>query len=87
MKTHIFGELDLDLSKGPGKIWDEVFRISEICGYYPTLRKSGQIMVEGSDNDVATICFDKNGNVEQVFHYANDDDGNRVIPLRKVKIE
>jgi hypothetical protein len=59
MKTHIFGELDLDLSKGPGRIYDEAFEISEQCGYMVSLGKS-VIIVEGTDGDVAKIKFNRN---------------------------
>lgn len=85
-KTHIFGELDLDLSKGPGTIYDQALDISEQCGYFITLGNS-QIIVEGTDNDVATITFHLKGPRVTVHHYAKDDDGNMVIPVREVKIE
>lgn len=32
-KTHFFGEMELDLSKTPDKIYKEAFRIAECCGY------------------------------------------------------
>ncbi len=33
--THIFGELDLDLSKDFMTIFEKCFDISEACGYFP----------------------------------------------------
>jgi hypothetical protein len=87
-KTHIFGELDLDLSKGPGKIYDEAFRISEMCGYFVDLPKNGkQIIVSGSDNDVGTITFNDEGKVISVHHYQMNDESDIITPVHEVKIE
>lgn len=86
-KTHIFGELDLDLSKGVGAIYDEAFRIAEACGYFVDLPKPGnQIIVAGSDGEFATITFD-GGILKTVHLYQCDDDGNIIVPVHEIKVE
>ena len=83
MKTHIFGELDLNLKLGPDKILKEAIRIAELCGYHVDAG-NGVINVGGSDNDFAIITFNEDGIVKKVQHYATDDDWNIIIPVHEV---
>lgn len=86
-KTHIFGELDLDLSKGPGSIYDEAFRIAEACGYYIELPKNeSKIIVTGSDGEHATILFAKGGKIQKVTLSQTDDDDNIIMPEHEIEI-
>ena len=84
-KTHIFGELDLDLTKKPDEIYDEVFKISEDCGYMPD-KKNHKIYCSGSDNDHCTIHFTVLGKVARVVHYQTDDYGAIITPPHEIQV-
>jgi len=61
-KTHLFGEMDLDLTKKPNQIYKQVFYISEQCGYMPHQtgdKDSGCITIAGSDCELAKIYYHK----------------------------
>jgi len=85
MKTHIFGELDLDLTMKPDAIYAEAFRIAECCGY-SILKEDEKILVAGSDNDHCTIWFTVLGKVASVKHYQTDDDGAIITPLHEIQV-
>ena len=86
MKTHIFGELDIDLSKSFDEIYKKIFHCSECCGYYPDHNKERTLItVSGSDNCVAKIQF-KNNKVFRVTRMQHADGGEIIVPWHEVKI-
>jgi len=86
MKTHIFGELDLDLSKSFDEIYKKIFYISECCGYMPDHNKQKTLItVSGSDNCVAKIEF-KNNKVFKVTRMQHSDDLDIIVDWHEVKI-
>ena len=86
MKTHLFGELDLDLSKSYNAIYKKAFDIGEACGYFADRNKSQtKIRISGSDNNVASIFFE-NGKVTKVTRAQYTDNGNILVPWAEVKI-
>jgi len=72
--THLFGEMDLDLSQDVDKIYKECFRISEQCGYMPDWDAKNKILnIYGSDYERVKIYFDKTKKVIKVER--SEDDG------------
>lgn len=84
--THIFGELDLDLTKSPSQIYKKAFDISEACGYFVDQSKQGtQIIISGSDNCVCKILF-KDKKVRKVIRAQFTDSGKIIVPWQEVQI-
>jgi len=74
LKTHLFGEMDLDLSKGPGKVYDDAFEIAENCGYGITI-DTQLIELYGSDGERVSLHYDHDGKLIRGFTWrVNDND-------------
>jgi len=85
LKTHIFGELDLDLTKSFDEIYKKIFYISECCGYMPEHNKEKTLItVSGSDNCIAKISF-VSGIVNKVLRKQVADNGEIIVPWHEVK--
>jgi len=84
-QTHIFGELDIDLSKSFNQIFTKVFDIGESCGYYATKTKN-KIHVSGGDNYAAQIIFDDEGKVLHVKRAQFQDNGVILVDWHTVEI-
>lgn len=86
MITHLFGELDLDLSKSYDEIYRKAFDIGECCGYFADLVKDKtKIMVSGGDNEACIIYF-KDGKVYKVKRAQFQDNGKILVPWQDVQI-
>jgi len=84
--THIFGELDLDLSKSFMQIFEKVFDISEACGYFPDRNNNKtKITCSGSDNYICVIHF-KNDKVYKVRRAQFSDNGKIIMEWQDVLI-
>lgn len=58
--THIFGELQLDLTQNSDQVYKASFRISEDCGYMPIWSTDKKCLtVTGPDMDVVKIFFEE----------------------------
>lgn len=84
-QTHIFGELDIDLSKSPKEIFDKIFDIGESCGYYATKSKN-KIHVSGGDNFAAQVLFDDDGKVIEVKRAQFQDNGVILVDWHTIEI-
>jgi len=84
MKTHLFGELDIDLDMPPGKIYKKIFEIGESCGYYASTSKN-KIHVSGGDNMACQILFDENGKVKKITRAQFYDSGEILVKWHEVK--
>jgi len=84
--THIWGELDLDLTKSFKQIFEKIFDISEACGYFPDRNNNKtEIIVSGSDNCICKIHF-KNNKVDKVRRAQFSDSGKIIVPWQNVII-
>jgi len=83
LKTHLFGELDLDLDKPAKEIYKEAFRISECCGYFIDSDKV-KIVVSGSDNEICYL-FVKDDKVTKIRRAQFSDSRKIIVPWHEVK--
>ncbi len=57
---HFFGELEADLSLPRKEIFEQVFNISESCGYM-SYQEGDAIFIDGRDCEQGAIKFDNTG--------------------------
>jgi len=83
--THLFGELDIDLSKTYNEIYHKLFDIGESCGYYVTQSKN-KLHVSGGDNMAVQIEFTILGKVVKVTRAQFYDSGEILVNWHEVKV-
>jgi hypothetical protein len=86
MKTHLFGEMDLDLSKSYKVIAKKAFNIAEMCGYMvQTDPLESYIYMEGADLEVVTVKFFGNGKFDKaIIKQFTDRTGEIVLVSQEV---
>lgn len=70
-KTHLFGEMDLDLSKNIAHIHYEALKIASACGYRIGGNLTNVIHIYGTDLEEVKIYFEST-KVKEVFRSLDD---------------
>lgn len=83
-KTHLFGEMDLDLDLPFNKIFEKAFHCAESCGYMIDQYKQNMIKLYGTDNEIAVIYF-KKGIVTKIMRAQYLDGGTLIVPWHEIQ--
>ena len=83
-KTHLFGEMDLDLDLSFDEIYKKAFACAEACGYMIDQYKKNKLKLFGTDNEICVIDF-KNEKVIKVMRAQYSDDKKLIVKWHKVK--
>jgi len=88
LKTHLFGEMDLDLDKSFDEIYKKAFDCAESCGYMiDSKQKQPHVLrldLVGCDGEVCKIHF-LDGKVNKVMRAQFSDSGQILKDWHEVK--
>ena len=83
-KTHLFGEMDLDLDLSFDEIYKKAFACAEACGYMIDQYKKNKLKLFGTDNEIVVIYFEKE-KVSKVMRAQYSDDKELIVKWHEVK--